>query len=79
MVKSKQEVSLKRKSGSALFEKRKFRGNILIRIHWEKTCNTYTQSSGDINSSTASSFAKSPVENFISSSAIEHKRTAEQE
>ena len=41
MVKPKHEVSLRRKSGSALFKKRKFRGNTLMKLYGEKTCNIY--------------------------------------
>ena len=69
MVKLKHEVSLGRKSASALFKKRKFRGNKLIKISVEKTSTTYIQSNSNANSSTAPQFTKSPVKNLISSSA----------
>ena len=42
MVKPKHEVSQRRKSGSALFKKREFRGNIWMKIYEEKRSNTYT-------------------------------------
>ena len=69
MVKLKHEVSLGRKSASALFKKRKFRGNKLMKISAEKTGTTYIQSNSNANSSTAPQFTKSPINNFISSSA----------
>ena len=69
MVKLKHEVSLERKSASALFKKRKFRGNKLIKISAEKTSTTDIQSNSNANSSTAPQFTRSPVNNFISSSA----------
>ena len=61
MVKRKHEVSLKRKSGSTLFKKRKFRENILMKIYGEKTSNTYIQSNSNANSSTVAPLAKPPV------------------
>ena len=79
MVKPKYEASLKRESGSALFKKRNFKEKILIKIYREKTSNRYIQSNSDTNSSTSPPFAKSPVDNFISSSAEKLKHTAQQE
>ena len=79
MVKSNYEASLRRKLGSALFKKRNFRENILIQIYGEKTSNRYIQSNSDTNSSTSPPFAKSPVDNFISSSAEKLKHTVQQE
>lgn len=71
MVKRKHEASLRRKSGSALFRKRKFRGNQFTKTSGEKTILS--------NSNTSSTAPPSPVEkNFISSSAkkLKHIGTA---
>ena len=65
MVKPKHEVSLRRKSGSALFQKRKFRRNKFTKISGEKTSNTYIESNSNTNSSTALLLAKSPVVQLI--------------
>ena len=61
MLKRKHEASLRRKSGSALFRKRQFRGNQFTKTSGEETIFS--------NSNTSSTAAPSPVEkNFISSS-----------
>ena len=71
MVKPKHEASLRRKSGSALFRKKKFRGNQFTKTSGEKTILS--------NINTSSTAPPSPVEkNFISSSAkkLRHIGTA---
>ena len=78
MTKPKHNVSLRRKSDSALFKGRKFRGNILMKIHEEKTSNTYIQSNSNANSSAPLPFAKSLVD-FTSSSDKKLKHIAKQE
>lgn len=50
-----------------------------MKIYGEKTCNTYTQSNSDTNSSPAPPFTKSAVDNFISSSTKKQKHTVQQE
>ena len=61
----------------ALFKKRKSRGNILMKIYGEKTSNIHILANSNTNSSTAPSFVKSPVDNFISSSAKKHNAQQE--
>ena len=50
-----------------------------MKIHEEKTSNTYTQSNSNANSSAPLPFAKSLVDNFTSSSAKKLKHIAKQE
>ena len=72
MVKPKHEGSLKRKSGSALLKKKVQRKHIDENI-WRKD-----NGDGDTNSSTVPSFAKFPVDNFISPSAKKLKHNTQQ-
>ena len=49
-----------------------------MKIYGEKTSNAYIQSNGDTSSSTVPSFAKFPVDNFISPSAKKLKHNTQQ-